>query len=121
MNKNIGRVGSLLLLMLLLVSVGCGTLVQNLSPKQQYLAARVEYNTLQSQYLDYYDAAPAATQAKWKAGIDPYFDQADVALDMWGLAVRSGTDATAQQKAYIAIKNKLIDLLADVLDVKGDN
>ena len=104
------RLGLILAAAILLV--GCG--VANLTPKQQYLTARLEFNTIQKQYLDYYDKAAAEQQAKWKKDVDPYFAKVESALDIWGLAVKDGVATGEHFSNYMSLKNDLIDALNEV-------
>jgi len=104
------RLGIVLAAAILLVGCGLG----NLTPKQQYLTARIEFNTVQKQYLDYYDNATIEQQAKWKESIDPYFAKAESALDVWGLAVKDGVATGEHLSNYMSLKNDLIDALNEV-------
>ena len=41
------------------------------------------YNEIQESYLDQYKLASPATQALWKEKIDPAFEVASLAMDLW--------------------------------------
>jgi len=105
-------------LVMLVFLASCATL-GILSPKQQYLAARIEFNTMQKQYLDYYDKATPVQQTNWKVKVDPIFAKAEIALDIWGVAVKDGISADTQQQKFLDLKNQLIDTLVEVFNKGG--
>ena len=104
-----------LCLVLLFAFVGCAGLQD--TPQSKYLKARMEFNNMYESYLGYYDKADVATQAKWKENIDPKFKKASKVLNLWGLAVAGKLTSliVERQRDFLAMKNELIDILAEKL------
>ena len=77
------------------------------SPKETYYEALGWFNSNQEVYLNYYDACSPACQAELKEDMDPIFERASHALDLWKLALGASTE---QDKitAWLAMKNQLI-------------
>ena len=81
------------------------------TPKQVYLKAHMTFNGLLTDYIADKRAAPPELQKEWTEKIDPYFEQASLALKAWGITVMNDTPSYNQQLSYMDIKNQLLDLL----------
>ena len=108
----------LLMITIAMVVVGACTTLSGMTPKQQYLAARIEFNTLQKQYLDAYDKATPDVQAICREKVDPLIDKMESGLDAWSVAVKDGVTADFGNEQFLAMKNQLIDMLAETLGGK---
>ena len=88
---------------------------KNLPPEQQQLQARIAFNNLVEGYLVKYRTTDLTTQQKWKDEVDPLIKKAKTALDLWGFALKLAdpTQAIEQQKIFLAIKDKILDLLIE--------
>lgn len=91
-----------------------------LKQQKTYMQARKEFALTAKKYNEYYDKADAATQAKWKKDIDPWFLKVDKALDAWKLAIDQGWDPSAQEEKYLDLKSDLLILLVDVFGIKEE-
>lgn len=81
--------------------------------KQAYTVAIVAFADLSEDYANAYDLADPATQAKWKAEVDPRVLQAREALRLWKRSMDAGGGEEAKE-AYDAILTDLVMLLVEV-------
>jgi len=93
---------------------------QELTPAARYYDALVTFNRNVEQYNAVYKLSDAATQAKWKANIDPVIRAASKALDSWKLALNA-PDAPAKEQVWQdAAKNLLAMLVSSgIIKVEG--
>jgi hypothetical protein len=77
----------------------------------RYLTALRFFNDTVESYLVCYRQAPDEIKAKWHKDIDPTIVQASAMLDLWGLTVVQGNSTIEKEKAYFAIRDKLLALL----------
>lgn len=117
MNKkgNTMRVFLILLAVIFLTGGMSACTFKNLPPEQQQLQARIAFSNLVEGYLVKYRTADIATQQEWKKDVDPLIAKAYTALDLWGFALKltDPTQAIEQQKIFLVIKDKILDLLIE--------
>lgn len=98
--------------------VACASLPK--TPQGRYFAALKTFNDSVEDYLSYYDTVDKATQAEWKAEIDPKIKDVCVALDAWGIVLASPDDSQSKEDAYLKVRRELTFLLIKygILEVK---
>jgi len=96
-----------------IMAIGCAGLNID-TPDKAYLAARDEFNSMLSQYLLHYNGGTAEQQVNWKEQIDPQFEKGNVVLNAWSTALKLKEDPAAHEQEFLALKNALIDMLADM-------
>lgn len=84
------------------------------TPEGKYLAARIEFNSVLTRYLDFYDKADAEVQAKCYRDVDPLFDWGHAALSAWSLGLRVGTPTAEYEAEVLKLKNEILVLLFDL-------
>jgi hypothetical protein len=97
----------------LMLALGCAGM-QIDTPDKAYLAARDEFNSMLSQYLLHYNGGTPEQQAKWKEQIDPQFEKGNVILNAWATALKLKEDPYSHEQEFLALKNALIDMLAEM-------
>jgi len=104
-----------IILLICLILGACATLS---TPEKHYLAALQTFNNNLETYIAARDAAPPATQARWKANIDPYIHQTSDALDTWHALLTDGS----RESTYRTVWNKLYSLLltSHIITIKED-
>lgn len=105
----------LVVLILLAFIVGCATInaiieKKELTPPAKYYDALKTFNSNVERYLEVFKLSDAATQAKWKAQIDPLIKIASTALDSWKAALNSPT-AAGKEEAWNKAKTNFISIL----------
>jgi len=86
----------------------------------RYYDALVTFNRNVEQYNAVYKLSDAATQAKWKANIDPIIRAASTALDSWKLSLNAPDAASKEAVWQDASKNLLAMLVASgIIKVEG--
>jgi len=91
---------------------GCAPLTGRvLTPDQKYVEALTLFNSVYRTYLDEYDLASPATQAEWKAKIDPAMARASKALDLWGKALKGEGSPVTTERAFRLVKDEALSLL----------
>jgi hypothetical protein len=108
-------------LLALLFLIGCaGTL--NLTPSAKYYSALKIWNDNLDTYLAAYRVAPPATQAKWKATVDPFIMIANQALDTWRLSLGTANAASNEQVWQDAQKKAMaLFVQVGVIKIGGGN
>lgn len=104
-SKRMRVVGIAVLTIALLV--GCA----NLSPKGDYLAARIWFTDQADRLADYRDALPAEEQEKVNEVVKPILASGKVALNAWGLAIAEGKDPVAQIAAWQTVLAQVTNLV----------
>jgi len=93
---------------------------QELTPAARYYDALVTFNRNVEQYNAVYKLSDAATQAKWKANIDPIIRAASAALDSWKLSLNAPDAASKEAVWQEASKNLLAMLVSSgIIKVEG--
>lgn len=86
---------------LMLAFIGCPGIQQNpstpLAPAAKYYMALKTFNVNVETYLQVYKLSDAATQAKWKASIDPLIKLAGDALDAWKASINAPTSSDKEK------------------------
>lgn len=105
----------LMMLVALVTMTSCATINAlvsgtELTPAARYYDALKTFNSNVEQYNAIYKLSDAATQAQWKAQIDPLIRSASTALDAWKTALNTPT-AASKEEAWKAVKAQLIPLL----------
>lgn len=100
----VGIIGIAITFAVLATAPGCAT--------NGYLETLTAWNDMVESYEYQYQLADAATQAKWKAEIDPKIIQANDALTVWGMAV-GVANQEEKKAAYIALEREVIGLLLE--------
>jgi hypothetical protein len=78
--------------------MACASLTgQTLTPQARYYDALKTFNVNTTAYLEIYKLSDAATQAKYKAQIDPVVKAASLALDVWKASLNAPDAATKEQ------------------------
>ena len=102
----------LLAVALVLCFAACAPLTGRvLTPDQKYVEALTLFNSVYRTYLDEYDLASPATQAEWKAKIDPAMARASKALDLWGKALKGEGSPVTTERAFRLVKDEALSLL----------
>lgn len=94
----------------ILYLAACAQFAENLPQTQEekYLTSRLIFNGLLEDYVAQKRAADPELKARWGKEIDPWFERAAVALNLWGLAI-SGQDRPGKfELDYNKIKNELM-------------
>jgi len=106
------------LLAMVLLMAGC-TINQNLTPSARYYEALKFFNDNVAEYKLALAAADPATQAKWKAEINPIIRMASDALDVWKTA-RGTSTAEEKETLWLDVKRRLLAALIqyNVITVK---
>ena len=114
-----------LLVMVVLSLMSCGgsinALIQGteLTPQARYYDALVTFNRNVETYNATFKLSDAATQAKWKADIDPKIKLANAALDSWKGALNTPTAPGKEQVWQDASKQLLALLISSgIIQVK---
>jgi hypothetical protein len=105
-----------LVLMVIGLLVGCGSLGGKAPIIDTAIQYRSTFNTLVASFSAEISTLPAEQQKVWAQQSLPFIQSGSLALDAMDVMVGTGgspTPETVQQ--YIAAKNKLIDLLAKVI------
>ena len=101
--------------LVLMFLVGCAELQMPQTADDRFLAASIQYNKMLVSYMTHRDALPEVEREELNKTFKPIFLEAAAALEVWELAIDEGADPMAKEEAYLKLKNRLIDLLAEVL------
>jgi hypothetical protein len=113
-------VAAIVLILMGMGMQGC-TQTMNLTPSAKYYSALKTWDDNVELYNAAYRAAPPATQAKWKAKIDPLILAADKALMSWRLAYGTADYATKEAIWKDAQKQAMALLMEfGILKVEGN-
>jgi hypothetical protein len=91
------------------------------TPESRYYAALSQFNDILEDYITYYQAAPPATQQKWKKEITPIFRHASKALDAWNLALTvTGLSSLEKERLFTKLRGRILTLMLEhgILEVK---
>lgn len=97
----------LVLIFLAVAFTGCA----DLSPKGDYLAARIWFNDQANDLADYRDTLSAEEQAKMNEVVKPVLASGKVALAAWGLAITEGKDPVAQINSWRVVLKQVTNLV----------
>jgi hypothetical protein len=123
MKRKLGFIFTVLVALMFLTSCAQINALINkteLTPAARYYDALKTFNSNVEQYNAIYKLSDAATQAKWKAQIDPLIKIASGALDSWKLSLNS-TSATEKEVAWNSAKTNLLAILvaSGIIKVEG--
>lgn len=98
---------------------GCATTNVNLTNEARYYTALKWYNDNLETYLQSYRVASPATQAEWKAKIDPAFKAGDAVLKEWRAALGTGAAGT-QEDFWNKARQQILGMLVtyNIIQVK---
>ena len=89
---------SIMAIVALTLLMGCALMDKTMIEK--LAVAGDTYNEMQESYLSQYEMASPATQKLWKKKIDPAFEVASLAMNLWREAVETGDDPVAAKRVY---------------------
>jgi hypothetical protein len=99
-----------LILIVPLLMIGCAST----SGWQAYNQANAHFTGIAEQYETYYQLQEPEDQVRWQEKFDPVFDRGDKVLTNWRNILNADADPSAQQQAYMTIKNEIILILFEL-------
>lgn len=106
----------IMLFLVCMIAVGCAGMQ---TTKDQAIQYRQQFNILLGQWNTELMTLPEAQRIEWAQKSIPVVQSAVVALDTMDIVVGQGGAITADNiQVFLAAKNKLIDLIANLIATK---